>query len=53
MEYQILEAPTAQLLSFKVNSALQDGWNLHGLLSVVISSDNKIKKTYSQAMTRD
>lgn len=52
MEYTIIETSTANELSSKVTEALQQGWALHGVLSVVVTPGINYK-TYSQAMTRD
>ncbi len=56
MEYTILEAREPEILTTRVNEALQQGWVLRGNLSVINISvingrDNDI--FYYQAMTRD
>lgn len=51
MEYQILEAPTSEILTKYVNEALQQEWVLHGSLSVISLGNNDT--FYYQAMTRD
>lgn len=51
MQYTILEAHEPEILTTRVNEALQQGWVLRGNLSVINGRDNDI--FYYQAMTRD
>lgn len=50
MQYTIIEAPYPDILTTKVNEALQQGWVLHGNLSVISLGNRDM--LYCQSMTR-